>query len=112
MVVAIWVEVRDAIHVVDGREHALLVLGAYLPACGRGGLDGRRGIGGYGRASSTAEGQLCIASREVPMYLEMPEPGSRSVPFLLNASSLSCGLSRSILVGLRGRGEWNSVFPL
>jgi len=46
------------------------------------------------------------------MYLEMPEPGSRSVPFLLNASSLSWGLSKSILVGLRGRGEWKSVLPL
>ena len=34
------------------------------------------------------------------------------MPFLLRPSSLSLGFRRSILVGLRGRGEWKSGSPL
>lgn len=53
-VVAVWIEVRDAIHVLDGREHAPLLLGADLAARRGGGLDGRRGIGGDGSRSTTS----------------------------------------------------------
>jgi len=49
--------------------------------------------------------QLCAWLRMKSKYLETPEPGSFRVPSLLKASSFSCGLSRSIRVGLRGRGE-------
>ncbi|KAH8639646.1 hypothetical protein IG631_07416 [Alternaria alternata] len=62
MIVAVWVEVGDAIYVVDGREHALLALSAYLSPRRRGSLDGRRGIWGYGCTSSTGKGQLCTTS--------------------------------------------------
>jgi hypothetical protein len=44
-------------------------------------------------------------------YLETPEPGSLRVPSALKASSLSCGFSRSMRVGLRGRGACKSVCP-
>jgi hypothetical protein len=39
MVVAIGVEVRDTVDVLDGGKDALLLLGADLAACGGGGLD-------------------------------------------------------------------------
>jgi hypothetical protein len=48
----------------------------------------------------------------MPQYLETPDPGSLSVPSLLKASSLICGFSRSMRVGLRGRGWWTSGCPL
>ena len=112
MVVAVGIKVRHTILVVDGGEYALLVLSAYLSPRGRRGLDRRRGIGGYGGGSATTEGQFVVGQKALLKYLETPDPGSRSVPFLLKDSSLSCGLRRSILVGLRGRGEWYSVSPL
>lgn len=46
------------------------------------------------------------------MYLDTPDPGSLSNPSLLNSSSFSCGLSKSMRFGLRGRGEWSSACPL
>src|SRR5690242_1115530 len=103
-VVARGVEVGDAVHVLDSREHAPLLLGAYLAARGGGGLDRGRGVGGDGRRSPAAPRQhaLDVWRALALTNLETPEPASKCC---LTASSLSWGLRRSMRVGLRGRGE-------
>lgn len=102
-VVACGVEVGDAIDVLDGREYAPLLLGADLAARRGRSLDGGGRIGGDGRGSAATWSQYAL-QRSAPALanLETPEPPSMCC---LTDSSLSWGFSRSMRVGLRGRGE-------
>lgn len=63
MIVAVWVEVGDATYVVDGWEHALFLLSAYLPSSERGGLNRGRCICRYGCTSSAMKSQFNVACK-------------------------------------------------
>lgn len=86
MIVAIRVKVRDAILVVDGREDALLVLGAYQPSRRGRGVDGGRGIGGYRGRSTTAKGSVGCRAKST---LAIPRESRRR---LLEAALFADGL--------------------
>lgn len=62
--------------------------------------------GGIGVDLPLLRGQLAVAQKAPWPYLERADAGSLKPPCLRMDSSLSAGLRRSILVGLRGRGEW------